>query len=266
MRGKPPSSTPSEPKLHQKPPSSKSRPNPAVLRPSLTRKCSAASARTRLSQRARAPPRNSSRRLGSAGGAPDRGGRQHGRVERGGGGAGAEGGEGHHQRLPKEPAHVSGAPCAAGVVGGGSGPRSSPLAGAARGPRALPTGGARLGLSRRAGWPLPRRVAGQCRGATSESHVGAWSFLPCATRPGSCGNSSPRRPPPGCACPAGHYRGSLCLGGDSRLHPVRGYRGLSTPSYSLQPPFGLTKGDWKLPLTFRLACHKIAKRVGCNNF
>lgn len=184
-------------------------PNSAAKRPSLTRKCSAVSARTRLSRRARAPPRNSRRRLGSPGGAPDRGGRQHGRDERGGGGAGAEGGEGHHQRLPQEPAHVSRAFCAAGVVGGGPVPRSSPLAAAARAPRALPTGGARLGLSRRASWPLPGRVAGGCWEATSESHVGAWSFLPCRARPGSCDNSSPGRPPPGRACSAGHRRG-LC--------------------------------------------------------
>lgn len=241
-------------------------PNPAALRLSLTRKCSAASSRTRLGQRARAPPRNSRRRLDSPGGAPDRGGRQHGRDERGGGGAGAEGGEGHHQRLPKEPAHVSCVPCPAGVVGGGSGPRSSPLAAAARGPRALPTGGARLGLSRPASWPLPGRLAGQCWGATSESLVLAWSFLPCPARPGSCGNSSPGRPPPGCACPAGHCCGSQCLGGDSRLHPVRGCRGLSHPTRLPTPHLGLTKGDWKLPLTFRLACHKIAKRIGCNSF
>lgn len=177
----------------------KSRPNSAALRSSLTRKCSAASARARLSQRARAPPRNSRRRLGSPGGAPDRGGRQHGRDERGGGGVGAEGGEGHHQRLPKEPAHVSCAPCTAGVVGGGSGPRSGPLAGAVRGPRALPTGGARLGLSHRASWPLPGRVAGQFWGATSEratSERGVFcpaprvlgvvaTLLPAALRPGA---------------------------------------------------------------------------------
>lgn len=241
-------------------------PNPAAMQPSLTRKYSAASASARLSQRARAPPRNSRRRLDSPGGAPDRGGRQHGRDERGGGGAGAEGGEGHHQRLPQEPTHVSRAPCASGVVGGGPGPRSSPLVAAARGPRALPTGGARLGLSRRASWPLPGRVVGQCWEATSESHVGAWSFLPCAARPGSCGNSS-GRPPPECALLHGPATAvGLCLDGGSHLHPVRGCRGSSTPSDSRQPPFKLSKGDWKLLLTFPLTCHKIAKRVRCNNF
>lgn len=160
---------------------------------------------------------------------------------------------------------MSCAPCAARVVGGGSGPRSSPLAAAAPGPRALPTGGARLGLSRRASWPLPGRVAGQGWGATSESHVRAWSFLPCPARPGSCGNSSPGR---GALAPRATAVGLCALEatlGSIQCVAVEGYPPHQTP-YTSPPPCGLSKGDWKLPLTFPLACHKIAKRDGCNNF
>lgn len=99
-----------------------------------------------------------------------------------------------------------------------------------------------------------------------ESYVRTWSFLPCPARPGSCGNSTPSRPSPGCACPAGHCMGLCALEatlGCIHCVAIEGYPHHQTLR---TPPFRLTKGDWTLPLTFPLACHKIAKRVGYNNF